>query len=394
MKPTFRSTMIACYISNIVQAVVNNFLPLLFVMFETRYAISVGQLTLLISVNFVVQLTVDLLATRFVDRIGYRVSALAAHALGTAGLLLLTVLPEIMDPFAGILVSVVLYAAGGGLIEVVSSPIIESCPTTHKEAAMSLLHSFYCWGHVGVVLLSTVFFYVCGIENWKWLAIVWAMIPAANFFLFLRAPIGTLISADERGMSFGELVGSKLFWILFAMMFLSGASEQALVQWSSAFAEQTLGIPKWIGDLAGPMAFAVCMGSARAFYGKHGDRIDLDRFMQRSGILCVFSYLLTVLSPLPVFSLLGCALCGLSVGILWPGTYSKAAKVLRRGGTAMFAMLAVAGDLGCSAGPSVVGVVSDLCKNNLKAGILAAVLFPLCLLGSLRLEKACRKPGA
>lgn len=387
MKPTFRRTMAACFISNIVQAIVNNYIPLLFVLFQNRYAVTVGQVSLLISVNFVVQLAVDILAVSFVDRIGYRTSAVAANAMSAVGFVLLAVLPEHMDPFAGILISVVLYAAGGGLIEVVASPIVESCPTEHKGAAMSLLHSFYCWGHVGVILLSTLFFCTIGLENWKVLTLLWALLPAGNAVLFLRAPIGELVSAEEQGMTLKELLTDKRFILLFFMMFWSGSSEQGLVQWASVFAEQTLGVPKAIGDLAGPMAFAVCMGSARAFYAGRGKNIDLNRFIRMSSVLCLCSYLLTALAPLPALSLLGCALCGLSVGILWPGTYSKAAKTLRTGGTAMFALLAVAGDLGCAAGPVAVGLVSELCGGNLKTGIFAGAVFPALLLVCLRLER-------
>lgn len=376
MKFTYKTTMIACFVGYIVQAIVNNFAPLLFITFENTYQIPLSQITLLVTLNFAVQLLVDLAATKFVDKIGYRASIVIAHVCSAAGLLLLTVLPEIMPPFLGILAGVIVYACGGGIIEVLISPIMEACPTDNKEQAMSLLHSFYCWGHVAVVLLSTLFFQIAGIGNWKIMAAIWALVPIVNTFIFAKTPIAPLVSEEEKGMSIRELLVSKTFWILMLMMVCSGASEQAVSQWASAFAEVGLGISKTAGDLAGPMAFAILMGAARAFYGKYGDKIDLDKFMVGSSILCVISYLLVSLSPSPIISLLGCAVCGLSVGIMWPGSFSKAAVSLRNGGTAMFALLALGGDLGCSGGPTLVGMISNAAGGNLKTGILAAIVFP------------------
>ena len=390
MKTSYKTTINSCFVGYIVQAIVNNFIPLLFITFQSSYSIPLSQITLLVTINFGIQLLVDLASTLFVDRIGYRASAVLAHVCASAGLLMLTVLPEVMDPFAGILLSVLVYAVGGGLLEVLISPIMESCPTDNKEKAMSLLHSFYCWGHVGVVLLSTLFFKLAGIHNWRVMACLWALIPALNALVFAKTPIAPLISEGERGMTLKELFISKTFWLLMLMMVCSGASEQAVSQWASAFAEKGLGLSKTMGDLTGPMAFAILMGSARAVYGKYGDRINLDTFMKYSTLLCVASYLLISLSPSPLMSLIGCAVCGLSVGIMWPGTFSKAAKALRNGGTAMFALLALAGDLGCSGGPTVVGMVSNAVHGNMKLGILAAIVFPVlllvCLLGG-KLQK-------
>ncbi len=379
--------MISCFIGYIVQAIVNNFVPLLFITFQDTYSIPLTQITLLVTINFGVQLLVDFAATKFVDRIGYRASILIAHITSAAGLILLTVLPEIMPPFAGILLSVIIYAIGGGIIEVLISPIMESCPTDNKEKAMSLLHSFYCWGHVGVVLLSTVFFQVAGIENWKVMAVVWSIVPIINIFIFAKTPIAHLVPEDEEGMSMRELFVNKTFWILMIMMVCSGASEQGVSQWASAFAEKGLGITKAAGDLAGPMAFAILMGGSRAFYGKYGDRINLDRFMTISASLCVAAYLIISLMPSPIISLIGCAVCGMSVGIMWPGTFSKAAISLRNGGTALFAMLALAGDLGCSGGPTLVGMVSNAAGGNMKIGILAAVVFPVVMLLCMQVGK-------
>jgi len=386
MKPTFKTTVTACFIGYIVQAIVNNFLPLLFITLQDSYGIPLSKITLLVTINFAVQLTVDLLATLFVDRIGYRTSILTAHICAAAGLILLTVLPGMMDPFTGILLSVVVYAIGGGIIEVLISPIMEGCPTDNKEKAMSLLHSFYCWGHVGVVLLSTALFAWIGIENWRVAALLWAVIPLINIVIFARTPIVPLVADDEKGMTLRELFRSGAFWVLMVMMLCAGAGEQAVSQWASAFAEKGLGISKAAGDLAGPMAFAVLMGSSRAVYGKFGDRIPLQFFMTGSAVLCVLSYLLISFSPWPFVSLIGCALCGLSVGIMWPGTFSRAAAILPRGGTAMFALLALMGDMGCGGGPTVVGFVTENAGSRMQNGILAAVVFPAVMIVCLLIQ--------
>ena len=384
MKTNYKKTMYACFIGYIVQAIVNNFVPLLFVTFQNSYNISLSQVTSLITVNFIIQLLIDMLSAGFIDKIGYRASAVTAHVFAASGLSLLTVLPELLtDSFSGIIISVVIYAVGGGLLEVLVSPIIEACPTDNKEKAMSLLHSFYCWGHVGVILISTVFFYIAGISNWRILTLIWAVIPIANIFLFIKAPIYTLNENGNQGLGLKELFKKKIFWILMLMMMSAGASEQAVSQWASAFAEKALGISKTAGDLAGPMTFAILMGTARLIYGKYGDKFNLDRFMKYSCILCIISYSCISLIPVPAISLLGCAICGFSVGILWPGTFSKASAAIRGGGTALFAMLALAGDFGCSAGPSLAGYISSGFGGNLKAGILAATVFPVILLISL-----------
>lgn len=390
-KNQYGKTITACFVGYIVQAIVNNFVPLLFLTFQREYHIPLSQITLLVTFNFGVQLLVDLLSVGFVDKIGYRASMVLAHVLSAAGLLLLTVLPEVMpSPFLGILAAVMVYAVGGGLLEVLVSPVVEACPSDNKEKAMSMLHSFYCWGHVGVVLLSTLFFRIFGIENWKLMAAAWAVVPICNTIAFLRVPIAPLMEEGEKGLSLKELFGLKIFWVLLIMMICAGASEQAVSQWASTFAEKGLGISKTAGDLAGPMAFAVLMGLSRAFYGKYGERIQLDKFMICSSILCIASYLGISLLPVPQLSLVCCALCGLSVGIMWPGTFSKASAALPRGGTAMFALLALGGDVGCSGGPTLVGMVSGALGDNLKTGILAGVIFPALLLAGIL---ACRKPG-
>ena len=387
MKYSYDSTMRACFTGYIVQAIVNNFAPLLFLTFQRTYHIPLQQITLLVTFNFGIQLLTDLLSVAFVDRMGYQASMVLAHILSALGLICLTVLPEWMGhPFAGILISVIVYAVGGGLLEVLVSPVVEACPSTHKEKAMSMLHSFYCWGHVGVVLFSSIFFKLAGIENWKLLAVLWAVIPILNALVFTRVPIAPVLPEGEEGMTIGTLFQNRTFWLLFVMMICAGASEQSVSQWASLFAEKGLGISKTAGDLAGPMAFAFLMGASRAFYGNYGEKINLDRFMAVSSVLCILSYLCLVFMPVPVLSLAGCALCGLSVGILWPGTFSRASKALPAGGTALFALLALGGDIGCSGGPTLVGMVSGMCKGNLKIGILAALIFPVLLLTGAKFE--------
>lgn len=384
MKNNFKMTMYACFIGYVVQAVVNSFVPLLFVTFQTEYHIPLTQITLLITVNFVIQLVVDLLSAGFVDKIGYRASAIIAHACAGTGILLLTILPELFsNPFYGILLAVMVYAIGGGLIEVLISPILEACPTDNKESAMSLLHSFYCWGCTGVVLLSTLFFALFGTSHWKILALIWVLLPAANLILFTKVPIYSLHEEGESGMSISELFRVKVFWLLMAMMLCAGASEQAVSQWASTFAEKGLYIQKTVGDLVGPMMFSVLMGLSRLIYGKYGEKLNLDRFMKGSCVLCVASYLCISLVPVPIVGLIGCAICGFSVGIMWPGTFSKASAAIKRGGTVLFAMLALAGDLGCSGGPTLVGFVSSAFSGNLRLGILTAIVFPVLLFAGL-----------
>ena len=387
MKFSFKTTMISCFIAYIVQAIVNNFSPLLFITFNETYHIPLSQITLLVTINFAVQLTVDVIATKYADQIGYRKLIVAAHLFAALGLIFLGTLPEVIEPFVGILIAGCTCAVGGGLIEVLISPIMESCPTENKEAAMSLLHSFYCWGHVGVILFSTLFFYFVGIASWKWMAFFWALIPLLNAVVFVKTPIAPLISEGEVGMTVKQLFVSKTFWLFMLMMICAGASEQSVGQWASAFAEQGLGINKTAGDLAGPMTFAICMGIARAIYGNYGDRIELDRFMKGSTFLCIIAYLMISLSPFPVLSLIGCAVCGFSVGIMWPGTFSKGAVALKNGGTAMFALLALGGDLGCAVGPMVVGMVSSWVDGNMKIGILASIIFPIMLAACLFRQK-------
>lgn len=384
----YNKTLYACFAGYIVQAIVNNFVPLLFLTFQSQYHIPLFRITMLVTMNFGLQLLIDFSSIAFIDKLGYRTCMVLAHVFSASGLILLTILPEICsDPFIGILLSILIYAVGGGLLEVLVSPIVEACPTNNKEKAMSLLHSFYCWGCVAVILFSTVFFYLFGIRNWKILAVLWAIIPILNGICFLHVPIASLTDDGARGLTVKELVGTKLFWLFLLLMLCAGACEQAVSQWASTFAESALGLSKTLGDLVGPMMFAIFMGTSRMLYGKHGEKINLRHFMLGSSLLCLISYLLIAYAPIPVIGLIGCSLCGFSVGILWPGVFSMASASIRNGGTAMFALLALAGDLGCLTGPGLVGMVSSCFGDNLKTGTLAAALFPILLLAGILSQK-------
>ena len=393
MEPNYKRTLYASYIGYITQAIVNNLAPLLFVVFQREFSVSVGRIGFLVTYNFCIQILTDFLGARYAEKIGYKKCIVAAHVLSVLGLVGLGTLPDLLpDPYTGLLLSITIYAVGGGLLEVLVSPIVEALPTEGKSASMSLLHSFYCWGHALVVILSTVFFRLAGTENRRILPLLWALVPAANAFLFACAPIRTL-TAEGEGLSIRQLFGMRLFWLFVILMICSGASEQAMSQWSSFFAEQGLQVDKTAGDLLGPCMFALLMGLSRWFYGKMGDRIALQNFVVLSGGLCVFSYLVAVFSPVPLISLVGCGLCGLSVGIMWPGVFRIASERCPRGGTAMFALLALAGDVGCGAGPALVGALSEG-AYGMKAGLLAAILFPLILIIGTRLLRKETKATA
>ena len=385
----YKSTILACFAGYVVQAVVNNFVPLLFLTFQSQYGIPLSQVTLLITINFALQLAVDGVSVFFIDRIGYRAAAVIAHICAALGLVGLAFLPDLLpSPFAGLLLSVLLYALGGGLLEVIVSPIVESCPSDHKAQTMSILHSFYCWGSAGVIVISTLFLKIFGASSWKILAAIWALLPLANCFVFTKVPLAPLVAEGETGMHIGQLFRSRVFWVIMLMMLCAGASEQAVSQWASTFAEKGLGVSKAVGDLAGPTVFALLMATSRLLYGKFGAKIDLNKAMMASALLCVVSYLLIGLTNSPVLGLVGVGLCGLAVGIFWPGTFSTAAASLRGGGTAMFALMALAGDLGCSGGPTLAGAIAGAFGDNLRLGILCAVAFPaLMILGILLIRR-------
>ncbi len=385
MQKNYRRTLKACYLGFITQAIAANFAPLLFLKFHADYGISLGRIALISTAFYFTQLVVDVFCARFVDKIGYRKSVVASEVASVLGLVGLAFIPDLCaDPFAGIIACVIVYAIGSGLIEVLCSPIVEACPFDHKEAVMSLLHSFYCWGSMGVILLSSLFFTAFGISSWRILACVWALIPLYNIYNFATCPIEHL-TEDGKGMTIGQLFRKPLFWVAILLMVCAGASEMSMAQWASAYTEAALGFSKSIGDLIGPCLFAVTMGVSRVIYGKYGAKINLNRYMIASGILCLCCYLLASLSSNPVLGLIGCIFCGFSVGIMWPGTISITSPRLPQGGTALFAFLAMAGDLGGAFGPSLVGTVSQQAGDSLQTGMLAGSVFPLVLIVSLLL---------
>lgn len=377
MNKAYNKTVYACFIAYIVQAIINNFAPLLFLTFSNSYNLPLTQITFLVTINFLIQLSIDLLSVFFVDKLGYKNSMLIAHFLAFLGLALLAILPDIISPFIGLLIAVILYAIGGGLIEVIVSPIIEACPSENKEQAMSLLHSFYCWGQVGVVLISTIFFSIFNIKNWPILAIIWSIVPLANMFFFKKVPVPNLLANEEKGMSLKELFKTNIFWLFIILMALAGACEQSISQWASVFAESGLKVSKTTGDLLGPMFFAIMMGTSRLIYGKFGDKLPLKKSMIFTSVLCLIAYLILAFNSNAVLGLLALGLAGFSVGLLWPGTFSLASAALPKGGTALFALLALGGDLGCSGGPTYVGLFSSVSIND---GIRHAVIFPIILI--------------
>lgn len=388
MAKNYEKTIRACFIGYIVQAIVNNFAPLLFITFQTTYDIPLAQITTLITINFALQLMTDLAAAYFTDKIGYRASVLIAHTMAALGLIGLAVFPSVMpSPFVGLVMAVVLYAIGGGLLEVIVSPMVEACPSEHKDRTMSMLHSFYCWGSVGVILVSTLVFWLFGIQNWRILAALWAIVPIANGIAFINIPIISMEESTGESTPMSQLFKIKMFWIFIVLMCCAGASELVISQWASAFAEKALGISKSLGDLLGPTLFAVLMGLSRVIYGKYGDKIGLDRMMILSCALCVIAYLMIALFDSAVIGLTGIAISGFAVGIMWPGTYSKAAGVMKGGGTAMFAFLALAGDLGCTSGPTFAGWTAAVFGDNLKVGILCATVFPAVMLMTLLMTR-------
>lgn len=389
MKFTYRHTKYASYIGYITQAIVNNLMPLLFVSFERSFSLSLDKISLLITVNFSVQILTDLMAARYVDRIGYRFATVMAHVLAVSGLVGMSFLPFVISPFVGLLICSAVNAVGGGLMEVLISPIVEALPGDEKASAMSMLHSFYCWGQVAVVVLSTIYFNTIGISYWRYLPILWAVVPLFNVFLFAKVPFRTL-NEDGESLPLRKLARSGIFWLFLLLMVCAGASELAMSQWASYFAEDGLHVSKTMGDLLGPCSFAILMGIIRTIYGIKGDKMDLRKSIALSSVLCVISYMVAVFAPHPVISLIGCAVCGLSVGLMWPGTYSLAARIFPQGGTLMFALLALAGDVGCTSGPTIAGFIADA-TGDLKKGLFVVAVFPLLLVMGMFLLKGKEK---
>ena len=374
------------------QAIICNFAPLLFLTFSSQYGIPLSEITLLVTANFGFQLLTDLLAPRYVDRIGYRASLILAHLLCGAGLVGLAVLPELLGGFSGLMVSTVIYAVGGGLLEVLVSPVLESIPMDNKSGAMSLLHSFYCWGSVATVLLSTLFFTFVGIAHWKLLSLLFAILPFLNAAFFTKVPLMSPPPIKKGSIGvYKELLTSKVFLLFLIMMICSGAAEMAVQQWSSTFAEIALKVDKTTGDLFGMCGFSVTMALSRVIYGKFSEKLSLKPILFISSALCVGCYLLISLSSDPILGFVGCILCGFSVGVFWPGSFSLASSKMPKQSTVMFALLSLAGDVGCTAGPTIAGFVSNLHGGDLQIGILSCIVFPILLPVCLVLIKLIEK---
>ena len=382
MKLSFKQTKYSCYLAYVTSAVINNLAALLFVQFSKQYGLALSELSFIITMNFGVQIFVDLIGAKYADRVGYRTIVRLSQIFAALGLIGLGIFPRIFtSAYAGIIAAAVLYAVGSGLTEVVISPIVEALPGDEKASAMSMLHSFYCWGHVFAVVVSTGFFYIFGIENWSILCCLWAIIPLITFVLFKFVPINQLENNAEDGHSgLGKLFSVKIIWLFLVLMLCSGAAEQSMAQWASFFAETELGVSKQIADLLGPCLFAICMGVTRVFFGIFGEKLNMKACLFASGLLCIVSYLIAAFVPVPGISFAGCAVCGVAVGLMWPGTLSLASSIYPAGGTAMFAILALAGDAGCFVGPETVARASSAVTGGIpsvKAGLAIAIVFPV-----------------
>ena len=380
VKNNYNYTIVACCIAYITQAIAVNFPPLLFLTFQNDYGVSIGQLGSLVAITFIIQIAVDFFATKYIDKIGYRPCVIFAHVMAGVGFILLGILPEILpNPMLGIWIACFFYSFSSGLLEVLVSPIVESCPTDNKESVMALLHSFYCWGTAAVILISIVFFSVFGIQNWRIMAMMWAALPLINMIFFYFVPIAPMEGEGENS-GILPLLKHKFIWVVILMMLASGAAELSMSQWASAFAESGLGVSKTVGDIAGPFMFAILMGMGRVVYAALVKRIPLLKYMLVCAFICIAAYIMTALSSNPVLSLIGCGLVGFSVGAFWPGTISYAAGKMPQGGTAMFALFAFSGDIGCSTGPAVVAYVSEAFGNNLNIGLISVIVFPVLLM--------------
>ncbi len=381
----FRHTKLACYIGSFSQAIVCNFMPLLFVIFNQDYKIALYLVTLLATVNFVMQFTMDFVSLFFIDRVSYRTTIITAHLLAGAGFLVLgLIVPNAEHIYAAIIFSVLLFSAGGGIFEVLISPIMEACPSDNKAASMSFLHSMYGFGCVAVIIITNVLLFVFGKENWYQIAIIWAVIPLLNALYFFFVPINKVVENNER-MPMHKLIKRKSFLIFFLIMFCSGATEIAMSQWASAFAESSLGISKALGDILGPCIFALMLAFSRVLYSKLANRINLAKYLLFCGIATVFLYIFAAVLPFRFAAITACGLCGFTAGIMWPGTISLAAKTYPTGGAAMFGLFALAGDLGCTLGPTTVGMVSSAFGGDLRTGLLISCVFPILLVGGVSL---------
>lgn len=401
---TYKHTTLACYIGYITQAIGINFMPILFTIFKEEFSLSYSELGSLVVINFVTQILTDIFSTKYVDRLGFRRTSIPCQLLCFLGLMLLCILPSVMaNSFLALAIATIVYAVGGGMVEVIISPIIDSMPSDDSTGAMSLLHSFYCWGQLGIVLLTTLAIKLCGNDVWRPLALILSLIPLINMLLFIKVPLPE--TENETRTPIKALISNKAFLAAMILMVGAGAAEQVIAQWSSLFAQTGLGVDKTLGDILGPSLFAVFMIIGRTYFGVMGERLDLRRSLLYSSVLCIFCYIVTALSASPLLALAGCALTGLSVSLMWPGMLSLASSKFPHGGAAMFGVLAIFGDLGCSIGPMLTGFISDFAQKlpvlseisqtsfltaeqiSLKAGIFSGIIFPVIMIPGLIILK-------
>ncbi len=384
-------TKLAGYVGFVVQAIVNNFLPILFIVFQNVYNLSYEKLGRLILFNFATQMFIDLITPKIIAKIGYRKAASLSQGAAAAGLILLGTLPSLMNnTYLAIIISIIIYATGSGLMEVILSPMIEMLPTGNKSGNMAVLHSFYCWGQAFTVLVTTGLVFLFGFKQWYFIPAIWAIIPFLNMFSFLRVPI-VQPSPDEKMSTFSELVKKPLFLVYMVMMFCAGASEIAMAEWASIFAQNALGVSKAIGDITGPCAFALFMGTGRVVYAKLSKKVSFTKMLVILNIFCFVCYMVVAVCKIPIIALIFCAVCGFTVSISWPGIYSAGARTFTTGGAVMFSVFAMCGDTGCALGPWLIGVLAD--KFSLNVGFAAASVFPLvmviCALYILKL-RSCK----
>lgn len=393
VKRTYQSTIHACWLAGGIQALVCIYVPLLFLHFREEFGISLGELGSLVVVNFGTQLVVDILAARYAERIGVRFCMVLSNVVMAAGLASLTFLPQVVPAFWGLAASVVLYAIGGGLVEVLTSPTVEACPTENKASQMAFLHSIYSIGSIVIIVVSTLFFRLFGLANWRILTLLWTLFPLYNMVNFMLVPMPRLVPEGEKGLSFGELFRMPLFWLLLLIMTCSGAAEQAMAQWASAFAEAGLRVSKPVGDLFGACFFAILMCLARLLSSRYADRVDLNGAMIKSALICIAGYLLAIFAPWPLLGLAGVGVTGFGVGVMWPGTLSLGARKIPGGGAALFGLCALGGDLGCSTGPGLVGWLASASGDNLKAGLVVGLVYSVILCMGLSVLRRLRKKG-
>lgn len=392
----YRLTTISCFVGIFAQAVIINLAALLFMPLMRLHGLTYVQLGTLVAVNFSVQVGSDLVFSGLIDRIGFRRLVLPACLVGSLGLFLFALAPVLLPGrvFAGLLAATAVYSAAGGLLEVLLSPIVNAIPNEEKGAAMSLLHSFYAWGQMATIILTTLFLFLVGERHWQWMVGFWALLPLANFLLFLKAPFPPSVPEEHR-LNMGDLILKPFCLLAFAAIFFGASAEVLMNQWTSAFMERALLLPKLTGDLFGMCGFALMLGLGRAWHGKYGARFDISKALVAMSALAVLCYLVVALAPGSWPGLLACMVCGFATSLLWPGTLIVASERYPLAGAWMFALLAAAGDVGAGLGPWFTGWVVDHAIDTaaalrleqwlgiggeqaaLRLGILAGTIAPL-----------------